>query len=313
MLLDEIKRNPGPFALWSTLHLVITLWLFLNRDCSLCQDVSKERGVVRPFLTASLIALNTALYLKTLQSSPEVWRQPDDVALSSFSGEDKQQEGGQARPGDPSWELPGESEDDPLQASRGRGSSSSFSARRQPDLEVGDLALPLRTKYCKRCEAYVLRHDHHCPFLGGCIGLGNHRTFYLFLLAQNVLCAYAGGLNSQCFVSRQAQGDWVVANGLPILVALVITATLLVLAPLFAFHTYLVLANVTTYEVLAREKIWYLEAYPPGVNPFDRGAWQNLRSFFCQSLESSIPTRLELEEARARETIWDNRYYSCCG
>lgn len=40
---------------------------------------------------------------------------------------------------------------------------------------------PPRAHHCRACNACVNEMDHHCPFIGNCVGAANHRPFVLFL------------------------------------------------------------------------------------------------------------------------------------
>lgn len=41
---------------------------------------------------------------------------------------------------------------------------------------------PDRTHHCRQCNICILKMDHHCFFIAGCVGLGNQRLFLQFLV-----------------------------------------------------------------------------------------------------------------------------------
>ena len=49
---------------------------------------------------------------------------------------------------------------------------------------------PPRTYHCRICGYCVLRRDHHCPWINGCVGLKNYRYFFFFLLYLSLGCIY---------------------------------------------------------------------------------------------------------------------------
>ncbi|TVU16533.1 hypothetical protein EJB05_40103, partial [Eragrostis curvula] len=49
---------------------------------------------------------------------------------------------------------------------------------------------PPRAHHCRSCKMCVMDMDHHCPFIGNCVGAANHRAFVIFLISVVVSCTY---------------------------------------------------------------------------------------------------------------------------
>lgn len=59
---------------------------------------------------------------------------------------------------------------------------------------------PPRAHHCRACNACVLEMDHHCPFIGNCVGAANHRHFILFLLFAVLSTLYVFGMSVAAIV-----------------------------------------------------------------------------------------------------------------
>jgi DHHC palmitoyltransferase len=49
-----------------------------------------------------------------------------------------------------------------------------------------EIYLPYRAKYCNECEAVVAKFDHHCFWLGGCVGELNHGKFWIMVASMTL-------------------------------------------------------------------------------------------------------------------------------
>ncbi|KAJ7954520.1 S-acyltransferase [Quillaja saponaria] len=49
---------------------------------------------------------------------------------------------------------------------------------------------PPRAHHCRSCRMCVMDMDHHCPFIGNCVGAANHRHFVCFLTSAVISTVY---------------------------------------------------------------------------------------------------------------------------
>lgn len=117
-----------------------------------------------------------------------------------------------------------------------------------------ELPKPLRAHHCKVCNRCVLKMDHHCPFVGNCIGHGNVKLFWNFLFYASLASAQVG-----IVTLATSSGEKMFLLGALSLSISVSTMFLLL------NQTYMIINNTTLIE----------QKKPMKENPFDKGPKDN--------------------------------------
>lgn len=106
---------------------------------------------------------------------------------------------------------------------------------------------PPRAHHCSICNACVMRMDHHCPWVGNCVGHKNHKLFLNFLF--NACCGLlivAGNMIYTCLAVNFSRFE---NDNHFSIVMLMSSALALSLLSLLGMHTYILLNNTSTLEL----------------------------------------------------------------
>ncbi|CAN4083517.1 unnamed protein product [Withania somnifera] len=96
-----------------------------------------------------------------------------------------------------------------------------------------DVVQPPRAKHCHDCDKCVLQFDHHCVWLGTCIGQGNHCPFWWYICGETALSLWTGTLYIQFLKSNISKPWWLYAIMILLLVTLFFCLIFLLLLLLF--------------------------------------------------------------------------------
>ncbi|KAJ0452344.1 putative protein S-acyltransferase [Helianthus annuus] len=102
---------------------------------------------------------------------------------------------------------------------------------------------PPRAKHCHDCKKCVLQFDHHCVWLGTCIGQGNHCRFWCYILEQTAVCIWSGFLYVENLPAHSERAMWV--DVIMIIVISILLVALMFLLLLLIFHRYVFVLKIS--------------------------------------------------------------------
>ncbi|XP_076818950.1 uncharacterized protein LOC143464826 isoform X2 [Clavelina lepadiformis] len=270
-----MARQTG--ILYFTISLiVVTVALFFAFECRLTLVTDIPYGFFIPIVCGLLFFFNMACLLRTAWSDPGII--PRATAEEATYIEKCLQD-----------------------RSKTEGGSAYRPPPRTLDIEINGAPLklkycftckifrPPRASHCSLCDNCVENFDHHCPWVGNCVGRRNYRYFYLFVTSLTFLCLFifAFSITHMVLLSKKEAGGFVDALKISpgsVLEIVVCFFSVWSVVGLSGFHSYLIAQSLTTNEDI--KGTWSKKHHKDGKNPFDHG---NLLNNCCYLLCAPLP------------------------
>ena len=145
---------------------------------------------------------------------------------------------------------------------------------------------PPRTSHCAECDNCVEKFDHHCLWMGTCVGKRNYKYFYLVLSLTTILSLIQIFSCVGFIIVKLKQEN--IKKILYIIISLSCVGFFdlmffcFFLIKLFAVHSWLLTTGLTFYEHIKKKYFIFLD-----IRPYSKGLWKNIKQRLFEDIPSS--------------------------